>query len=482
MNSKSKVISSLVWKFSERVCAQAVNLVVSIILARLIAPEQYGVIALTTIFITISNVFVESGLGTSLIQKKNADSKDFSTVFYCNIIMSIIMYLVIFFTAPLAAKFYSSPILTPVLRVLGITVLIAGVKSIQCSYVSKNMMFKKFFVSTFIGTVISAVIGIWMAYNGYGVWSLVVQQLSNTLFDTIILWITVKWRPTLEFSFKRLKVLYGFGWKMLCSSLIDTVYNEIYGLSIGKIYTTEQLAYYNRGNQFPKLITVNIDGSISSVMLPTLSKEQDNKQKVKNMMRRSIKTSSFLLFPLMIGLAVVAKPLVSILLTDKWLPAVPLMQLLCFSYMLWPIHTINLQAINALGRSDIFLKLEVIKKIIGVTVLIISIPFGIKFMVFMKIITSIISTFINSHPNKKLVDYSYMEQITDILPSLFVSVFMGIIVYMMNLLPISSILILIIQILLGIVIYIVLSYAFKLEAFRYIIDSIKLKLKKRKAS
>lgn len=174
--------------------------------------------------------------------------------------------------------------------------MIAGVKSIQCSYVSKNMMFKKFFVSTFIGTVISAVIGIWMAYNGYGVWSLVVQQLSNTLFDTIILWITVKWRPTLEFSFKRLKVLYGFGWKMLCSSLIDTVYNEIYGLSIGKIYTTEQLAYYNRGNQFPKLITVNIDGSISSVMLPTLSKEQDNKQKVKNMMRRSIKNKFIFTF------------------------------------------------------------------------------------------------------------------------------------------------------------------------------------------
>lgn len=482
MNSKSKVISSLVWKFLERVCAQAVNLVVSIILARLIAPEQYGVIALTTIFITISNVFVESGLGTSLIQKKNADSKDFSTVFYCNIVMSIIMYLVIFFIAPLAAKFYSSPILTPVLRVLGITVLIAGVKSIQCSYVSKNMMFKKFFVSTFIGTVISAIIGIWMAYNGYGVWSLVVQQLSNTLFDTIILWITVKWRPTLEFSFKRLKVLYGFGWKMLCSSLIDTVYNEIYGLSIGKIYTTEQLAYYNRGNQFPKLITVNIDGSISSVMLPTLSKEQDNKQKVKSMMRRAIKTSSFLLFPLMIGLAVVAKPLVSILLTDKWLPAVPLMQLLCFSYMLWPIHTINLQAINALGRSDIFLKLEVIKKIVGVTALIISIPFGIKFMVFMKIVTSIIATFINAHPNKKLVDYSYLEQITDILPALAISIAMGLIVYFINLLPISSIMILIIQILLGVIIYLGLSYIFRIDAFKYIIDSAKQKLKKRKTN
>lgn len=480
MNSKSKVISSLVWKFLERVCAQAVNLVVSIILARIIAPEQYGVIALTTIFITISNVFVESGLGTSLIQKKNADSKDFSTVFYCNIIMSIIMYLAIFFIAPLAAKFYSSPILTPVLRVLGITVLIAGVKSIQCSYVSKNMMFKKFFVSTFIGTVVSAVIGIWMAYNGYGVWSLVVQQLSNTLFDTLILWITVKWRPTLEFSFKRLKALYGFGWKMLCSSLIDTIYNEIYGLSIGKIYTPEQLAYYNRGNQFPKLITVNIDGSISSVMLPTLSKEQDNKAKVKSMMRRAIKTSSFLLFPLMIGLAVVAKPLVSILLTDKWLPAVPLMQLLCFSYMLWPIHTINIQAINALGRSDIFLKLEIIKKIIGVTALIISIPFGIQFMVFMKIVTSIIATFINSHPNKKLVNYSYIEQIADILPALAISIVMGIIVYMMNLFPISGIMVLIIQILLGIILYLLLSYIFKLEAFKYILDNIKSKFKKNK--
>ena len=268
--------------------------------------------------------------------------------------------------------------------------------------------------------------------------------------------------------------------KCYARGLIDVVYNELYGLAIGKIYKPEQLAYYNRANQFPKLITINIDGSISSVMLPALSNEQDNREKVKSMMRRAIKTSSFLLFPMMFGLIAISEPLVKIVLTDKWLPSVPLMQLLCFSYALWPIHTINLQAISAMGRSDIFLKLEIIKKIIGIIVLAVSIPFGIKFMVIMKILTSIISTFINSYPNKKLLNYSYLEQIRDIIASLILSAIMLIIVYLMNYIKLNMYLLLVLQIIMGILIYFGISYIIKSDCLTYIINIMNEKFKRGK--
>lgn len=270
--------------------------------------------------------------------------------------------------------------------------------------------------------------------------------------------------------------------KCYVPGLIDVIYNELYGLTIGKVYTTEQLAYYNRANQFPQLITENVNGSISSVMLPALSNEQDKKEKVKNMMKRAIKTSSFLLFPMMFGLAAVAEPLVKIILTDKWLPAVPLMQLLCFSYVLWPIHTINLQAISAMGRSDIFLKLEIIKKIVGIIALIISIPFGITVMVIMKIVTSIISIFINAYPNKKLLDYSIMEQLKDISKSFTISLIMLVLVYLMNYININIYLLLILQVVAGILIYIGISYIMKNESLNYIIDTIKNKFKTRKVT
>lgn len=266
--------------------------------------------------------------------------------------------------------------------------------------------------------------------------------------------------------------------KCFAHGLIDTIYNELYGLAIGKIYKPEQLAYYNRANQFPKLITINIDGSISSVMLPALSNEQENKEKVKNMMRRAIKTSSFLLFPMMFGLAAVSEPLVRIILTDKWLPAVPLMQLLCFSYSLWPIHTINLQAISAMGRSDIFLKLEIIKKTIGIIALVISIPFGILFMVIMKIITSITSSFINSYPNKKLLNYSYIEQWKDISKSFIISVVMMLIVYAMNYIKINIYILLLIQIIIGSIIYFGISYVSKSDSLMYVTNILKERLKK----
>lgn len=269
--------------------------------------------------------------------------------------------------------------------------------------------------------------------------------------------------------------------KCFVHGLIDTIYNELYGLAIGKIYSAEQLAYYNRANQFPNLITTNINGSISSVMLPALSNEQEDRQKLKHMMRRAIKISSFLMFPMMFGLVAVSDPLVKIILTDKWLPSVPLMQLLCFSYVLWPIHTVNLQAISAMGRSDIYLKLEVIKKIIGVIALIISIPFGITVMVSMKIVTSIISTFVNSYPNKKLLNYSYKEQLKDISSSAIISTIMLVVVYMMNKIKINIYVLLILQLLVGAGIYIGLAFITRNESLLYIKDMIKEKIKKREA-
>ena len=465
-NTKGKIIASLLWKFAERIGAQVISLAVSIILARILAPEAYGIVALVTIFITISNVLIENGLGTALIQKKDADDLDFSSVFYCNIILSIILYIVIFFVSTYIAKFYDNLLLIPVLRIFSISVIISGLKSVQNAYVARNMIFKKNFICTSIGTIISGIVGIWMAYNGYGVWALVVQQLTNTIVSTLMLWFTVKWRPIAQFSFGRLKHLYKFGWKMLCSGILETVYNELYGLTIGKVYNAEQLAYYNRANQFPNLITENVNGSISAVILPALSNEQDKKERVKSIMKRAIKTSSFILFPMMFGLAAVAEPLIKLILTDKWLPAVPFMQLLCFSYVFWPIHTINLQAISAMGRSDIFLKLEIIKKTIGIIALLISIPFGIKAMIYMKIIVSVISIFINAYPNKNLLNYTIKEQIKDIAPYLLVSIIMYMFANVVN----THVLL---QILVGIISYVGITRVFKLEAYMYIRDNLK---------
>lgn len=476
---KTKVISGLFWKFAERIGAQGVNLIVSIILARILSPNDYGIIALTSIFITISNVFVERGFQTALIQKKDADNLDFSSAFYCNIIISIIMYIIIFFSAPIIANFYNNTELVAILRVLGIGVLVSGVKSIQQSYVAKNMMFKKFFVSTLVGTIISAIVGILMAYNGYGVWSLVAQQLTNLIIDTIILWITVKWRPLLKFSIQRVKSLFEFGWRMLCSGIIDSIYNELYGLTIGKVYNTTQLAYYNKANQIPKLLMTNIDGSISTVILPVLVDEQDNKERMKNMVKRAIKTSAFLLFPIMFGLAAVSETLVIILLTEKWLPSVSLMQLLCFSYAIWPIHSINLQAISAMGRSDIFLKLEIIKKVVGIIGLIISIPMGVNAMVAIQLVTSVISAFINAYPNKKLINYSFMEQIKDIAPYLFISLFMYFVVSILDFLVVNYVLKMVIQVLVGAVTYIGVQFILHTEEFVYFLNGLKEKVKEK---
>lgn len=469
----SGVMSNFLWRLAERFGAQGVAFVVSIVLARLLAPEAYGTIALVTVFTQILNVFIDSGFGNALIQKKDADDLDFSTVFYFNIAICVLLYLGMFLAAPLIAKFYNDASLTPVVRVLSLTLIISGVKNVQQAYVSRTMQFKRFFFATLGGTIGAAVIGIAMAYFDFGVWALVAQQIFNATVDTLILWITVKWRPKWMFSWQRLKGLFSFGWKLLASSLLDTVYSDLRQLIIGKMYTKTDLAQYNRGKQLPDLLVNNIDTSINSVLLPAMSQVQDNPERVKNMTRRAMKTSTYVIAPVMMGLAFTAESVIHLILTEKWLPCVPFLRIFCITYMFYPVNTTNLNAIKAMGRSDLFLKLETIKKVIGLIVLLGTMWFGVMAMAYSLLFTSITSQIINSWPNKKLLDYSYPEQIRDILPGILLAVFMGCCVYPVKWIGFSDLLTLFIQVVMGACVYIGGSALLKLEGFRYLWEQLK---------
>ncbi len=474
----SGVMSNFIWRLAERFGAQGVAFVVSIVLARLLAPEAYGTIALVTVFTQILNVFIDSGFGNALIQKKDADDLDFSTVFYFNIAICVLLYLGMFLAAPMIAKFYNDASLISVVRVLSLTLVISGVKNVQQAYVSRTMQFKRFFFATLGGTIGAAVIGIAMAYFGFGVWALVAQQIFNATVDTLILWITVKWRPKWMFSWRRLKGLFSFGWKLLASSLLDTVYNDLRQLIIGKMYTKTDLAQYNRGKQLPDLLVNNIDTSINSVLLPAMSQVQDNPERVKNMTRRAMKTSTYVIAPVMMGLAFTAESVIHLILTEKWLPCVPFLRIFCITYMFYPVNTTNLNAIKAMGRSDLFLKLETIKKVIGLIVLLGTMWFGVMAMAYSLLFTSITSQIINSWPNKKLLDYSYPEQIRDILPGILLAVFMGCCVYPVKWIGFSDLLTLLIQVIMGACIFIVGSALLKLEGFQYLWEQLKLVWKK----
>lgn len=479
MNKKS-VFSNFIWRFAERCGAQLVTFIVSIVLARVLMPEDYGTVALVTVFTAIMQVFVDSGLSTALIQKKDADDLDFSSVFYFNFAVCIALYLVMFFAAPLIASFYNMPELVLIVRVISLTIVISGVKGVQQSYVSRNMLFKRFFYATLGGTIFSAFLGIAMACAGFGVWAIVAQQLSNTTIDTLILWITVKWRPRFMFSWERLKGLLGFGWKLLCSALLDTVYNNLRSLIIGKVYSSADLAYYNEGKKFPNLIVTNINTSIDSVLLPAMSKEQDDKERVKKMTRRSIMTSCYIMAPLMIGLVCCAKNIVTLILTEKWLPCVFFLQIFCITYMFYPIHTANLNAIKAMGRSDLFLKLEICKKVVGLTLLFATVFVSVEAMTYSLLVSTLLSMMINSWPNKKLLNYSFLEQMKDIMPSILLAVGMGICVFAIGLIQLPMLPLLMLQILCGGGIYLLGSVLLRLEPFVYIIGIIMPILKRGK--
>ncbi len=473
MDNKQKVVSNLIWRFMERFGSQLVAMVVQIVLARMLDPEVFGTVAKVTIITTILLVFVDSGMANSLIQKKDPDDLDFSSVFFFNIVFCLLLYTGLFFAAPAISRFYDDAELTAIVRVLGLTVVVAGVKNVQQAYVSKTLQFKRFFFATLGGTLFSAALGITMVFRGYGVWSLVAQQLSNVTVNTAILWLTVGWRPKWMFSFKRLVGLLSYGWKLLVSGLLDSVYNKLREIMIAVFYTDADLAYYNRGNTYPYLIVENINASIDSVLLPVLSAEQDHTEQVRSMTRRAIRISTYVMMPMMMGLAVCAEPLVRLLLTEKWLPCVPYLRIFCFSYAFYPLHTANLNAIKAMGRSDLFLKLEIIKKVFGVIILLITLPYGVYVMALSLLFTSVMSQLINSWPNKRLLGYSYLQQLKDMLPSMLLSCVMGAIVYPLSFLAWSDWVTLPLQVLVGTAVYVGGSVIFKLDSFNYLLSIIK---------
>lgn len=473
MEIKNKVLSNLLWRFAERCGAQLVQFVVSVVLARILLPEEFGTVAMVLVIANIFQVFVDSGLANALIQKKDADDLDFSSVFFFNIVWCIFLYSIIFVCSPMIAEFYNDSSLITIIRVLCLTVVISGVKNVQQAYVSRTLQFRMFFFSTLAGTVASAIAGITLAILGYGVWALVWQKLINLFIDTIVLWITVKWRPKRLFSFTRLKVLLSYGWKLLISALIDTIYNNLWQLVIGKVYTESDLAYYNQGKQIPNLIVSNINTSIDSVLLPAMSKEQYNKNRVREMTRRSIKTSIYIMAPLMMGLVSVAPSLVQIVLTDKWLECVPFLRIFCITYMFYPIHTANLNAIKALGRSDLFLKLELSKKLIGICLLLITVHYGIMAMAYSLLISSFTSQIINSWPNRKLLNYSYIDQLKDIMPSILLAIVMGIGVNLMELIPLQVIVKICLQVIVGVIFYLLGSIFTHNDSFMYLSEIIK---------
>lgn len=479
-NLTNKTLSGVMWKFGERFSAQLVTTLVSIILARLLTPDDFGSVALIMIFINICNVFVVSGFGTSLVQKKNADDLDFTSVFWASLILAFLLYGVIFLCAPYVAKFYGKEILTPVLRVMAIRIPISAINSVQHAIISRRMQFKKFFIATIFGTIISGFVGIWMAYAGYGVWAIVGQYMTNCVIDTLVLVVVVRWLPRLKVSFKRLKVLFGYGWKLLVSGLIDTGYNELRSLIIGKKYSSSDLGYYNKGRNFPYVVASNLDAAINPVLFATMTKIQSDRQKVKESTRRSIQVCSFVILPCMIGLACLGETFISVVLTDKWMPALPYLYIMCLTYMFYPIHTANLTAINAVGRSDLYLKLEVFKKVIGLAIILASMWFGVFWMALSSLLGTIISSFINAFPNKKLLNYNYFEQIKDILPSFMCAVLMGIPVFFMNGLAINKALLLILQIITGIVLYILINLITRNKIFFYVLKLAKNFIKSRK--
>mgnify|MGYP002624385743 CR=1 FL=1 len=470
---KRTYFTNFIWRSLERWGALGLSFIVSIILARILDPSVYGTIAIVTVLITILDIFLDSGFGNALIQKKDADELDYSSIFYFNVAFSALLYVLLFLLAPVLASFFDLPELTNVVRVMGISVFITGVKNIQQSYVTKHMMFKKFFFATLIGTVCAAVVGLTMAYNGFGVWALVAQYVCNNLVDTIALWILVKWRPQAKFSLQRVKLLFPFAWKLLASSVIFQGYQQLRQLLVGKFYTKSDLAYYNQGYQFPNLLSSNLNASINSIMFPAMSRVQDDKVHVRNMLSRSIKTSQFVVCPFVLGLAACADTFVKVILTDKWLPCVPYLQLFCIAFMFGQMGTANQNAHISVGRSDLKLKTEIGKTGLDLIVLIITVFISPLAIAIGYALSTIPRMVICAWPTKKLLNYSFVQQIKDILPNLCIGLIMAICVKLIGMIKLPTLVLFLVQILIGVVIYVGLSIITKNDSFYYIFNLIK---------
>lgn len=479
-NLKKSAIANTIWKLMERFLAQGISFVVAIVIARILDPDDYSVVSIVTIFFTFANLLISSGLNTALIQKKDADSEDYATVFSISLVISIVIYIALFFLAYPISRLYGKPVLVPIFHIMGLILPVDALKSIVCAKVSSDLLFKKFFFATLGGTLFSGIVGIVMAKMGFGAWALVAQQMINTIIDTVILYILVPLRLKFFFARKKFSRLFGYGWKIFVSSFIGTVYTELNPLLIGLKFSSGDLAFYTKGRSFPGLVSSVSTNTLAAVLFPVLSRKQDDKELLLKYTRLYIRVASFMAFPLMIGLAVISDSFVAVLLTEKWLPAVPYIKIFCFAFMFDMIHIGNCETIKAMGRSDIYLLIEIIKKVgyfvtIGIFVFIARSPLQLAMAY---IVCTLIALIVNSIPNQVLLDYKLSNQLADIIPNLFISLLMGVGVYFVGKLQINSIVLLFIQIVVGIIVYILINVITKNQSFRYVCSSAKEFLKK----
>ena len=478
-NLKSQALNALFWSFLDRGGEHGIHFVVSVILARMLLPEQFGVIAMLAIFIALARSLIDSGFGSALIQKKEITQEDKCSVFYLNIVLGIVLAGLLCLIAPYIAAFYDVPLLTPLTRVLSIKLVTGSFGVVHMTLLSKQLDFKKHLKVRLISTGISGAVGILMAYYGFGVWSLVAQQLISSGVHTIFLWIFCSWRPSLTFSFLALRGLFSFGSKLLVSGIIDTFFRHIYLIIIGKVFTPAQLGHFGRARGIQQLPLDNLSMPVRRVTFPLFSTIQDDKERLKNVVRKAITTLILINFPMMIGLAVVAKSLVIVLLTEKWAPCIPYLRLLCVVGLLYPLHLVNVNVLNAQGRSDLFLHLEIVKKAFTVIAIAITWRWGIKALIYGQIVQSIIAYYINCYYTGKILKYNFQEQVADVLPYLFAAVLMGAGVYTIQLITIENPLILLVsQVVTGVILYIILCHWFRLKAFKEAVSTVKPYLKR----
>lgn len=458
---KKKTVSGVLWSCIERFSVQGIQFVIMIIMARILLPSDYGMIGMLAIFIAIAQVLIDSGFSNALIQKKDRSEVDYSTVFYFNIVVGLALYFILFFSSPLIAKFYNTPELSVLTRVVALNLFINSLAVVQRAILSVKIDFKTQAKASFSAAILSGIVGIVMAYTGFGVWSLAIQAVLNAFINTLLLWYFSKWIPLRTFSFESFKKLFSFGSKLLASGLLDTAYRNIYTIVIGKKFASADLGYFTRADQFAQFPSSNLTGIIQRVTFPVLSEIQDDKERLATAYRKFLRLSAFLIFPLMTGLAAVAYPFINCLLTDKWNFAALLLQVMCFSYMWYPIHAINLNLLQVKGRSDLFLKLEVYKKILGVVVLCVTIPMGLLAMCYGMIVTSLLALVINTYYTGKLIQIGFIKQMRDLSPALFYSFSMSIVVYFVIHFLDQQVMQLIIGITVGVAYYFLITYLTK---------------------
>lgn len=483
MSLKNKVFSNLIWRFMERILAQSITTIVTIVLARILMPSDYGAVAVITVFINICNILISNGFNTALVQKPDVDQIDYSTIFFINVVITLILYLVLFFMSPIIAAFYQMPILSALLRVMGLTLPCTAINSVQNAYVSRRFQFKKYFFATLFGTIISATIGIYMALTGFGAWALCGQYLSSAWINMLTLWFTVKWRPQLCFSLTRAKKLFSYGWKILASSLLEELNIELKGLAIGKVYSSEDLAFYNRGKQFPILLNNNVNESVSVVLFPAMVEVQDNSDRMRYCFMRAIKTATFIMFPLQIGMALVAEPITRILLTEKWIESVPYMQIMCICFCFTPLLTTNSQVLKASGVSGRYLIASVFSNIFGIIIMLAALPFGVIYVALSGLISTVFNVSMVSLPNYKLYQYGLIRQLRDLLPTILLVSFMALATFIVGVIlksipiffssPYSNWIILVSQIVVGATSYIFGAIISHNESFDYTKNLIK---------